>query len=84
MDMLFNTNTFEMMAERNPNIFFDYKNNPLLSPYLQAEEAVPGPTGTVLTQEDIDSSPNLQSLNAQPGDKIINGVLHDADGNPKQ
>lgn len=84
MDMLFNPNTFKIMAERNPNIFFDYKNNPLLNPYLQAEEAVPSPTGTVLTQEDIDSSPNLQSLNAQPGDKIINGVLHDANGNPKQ
>lgn len=45
MDMFFNTNTFEVMAESHPNIFFDYKKNPLLNPYLQAQEAVPsGPT----------------------------------------
>ena len=76
----------ENLVEMFPSKFEDYQNNPYLPPQLRAlnTEPEPLPEGRTVTQEDINNSPNLQRLNAQPGDKIINGVLHDANGNPKQ
>lgn len=69
-------------VENFPNQFKGWENNYFLPPSLKA---VPSPTtnNRVLTEEDIANSPNLQSLGAQAGDQIINGVLHDANGNPK-
>ena len=76
----------ENLVEMFPSKFEDYQNNPYLPPQLRALNTEPEslPESQTLTQEDINNSPNLQRLNAQPGDKIINGVLHDANGNPKQ
>lgn len=76
----------ENLVEMFPSKFENYQNNPYLPPQLRAlnTEREPLPGGRTVTQEDINNSPNLQRLNAQPGDKIINGVLHDANGNPKQ
>jgi len=68
----------ENLLEMFPSKFENHDKNPYLPPQLRNLN-----TRTV-TQEDINNSPKLQSLNAQPGDKIINGVLHDANGNPKQ
>lgn len=68
----------ENLLEMFPSKFEGHEKNPYLPPQLRNLN-----TRTV-TQEDINNSPKLQSLNAQPGDKIINGVLHDANGNPKQ
>jgi hypothetical protein len=69
-------------VENFPNQFKGWENNYFLPPSLKA---VPSPTTSnrVLTEEDIANSPNLQNLGAQAGDQIINGVLHDANGNPK-
>jgi hypothetical protein len=76
----------ENLVEMFPSKFEGYQNNPYLPPQLRALNTEPEslPESQTLTQEDINNSPNLQRLNAQPGDKIINGVLHDANGNPKQ
>ena len=70
----------ENLVEMFPSKFEGYKNNPYLPPQLRNlnTEPEPLPEGRTVTQEDINNSPNLQRLNAQPGDKIINGVLHDA------
>ena len=68
----------ENLLEMFPSKFENHDKNPYLPPQLRNLN-----TRTV-TQEDINNSPKLQSLNAQPGDKIINGVLHDANGNPNQ
>jgi hypothetical protein len=69
-------------VENFPNQFKGWENNYFLPPSLKS---VPSPTtnNRVLTEEDIANSPNLQNLGAQAGDQIINGVLHDANGNPK-
>ena len=74
------------LVEMFPSKFEGYDKNPYLPPQLRNLNTKPEslPESQTLTQEDINNSPNLQRLNAQPGDKIINGVLHDANGNPKQ
>ena len=69
-------------VENFPNQFKGWENNYFLPPSLKA---IPSPTtnNQILTEEDIANSPNLQNLGAEAGDQIINGVLHDANGNPK-
>ncbi len=76
----------ENLLEMFPSKFEGHDKNPYLPPQLRNLNTEPEslPESQTLTQEDINNSPNLQRLNAQPGDKIINGVLHDANGNPKQ
>jgi len=69
-------------VENFPNQFKGWENNYFLPPSLKV---IPSPTtnNQILTEEDIANSPNLQNLGAEAGDQIINGVLHDANGNPK-
>ena len=69
----------------HPDVFRGWEKNYYLPESLKAipEPQTPTTNVQVLTAEDIANSPNLQNLGAEAGDQIINGVLHDSNGNPK-
>lgn len=67
------------------DLFRGWEKNYFLPRYLKDTPTnTPTVQEQVLTAEDIANSPQLQSLGAEPGDKIINNILHDSQGNPKQ
>lgn len=69
----------------SPDLFRGWENNYFLPRYLKDTPTnTPTVQEQVLTAEDIANSPQLQNLGAEPGDKIINNILHDSQGNPKQ